>query len=91
MENLNGRVVIVSNAHTDEGAELARVMCAAGAAAVLTGEGFYDLGALARDLHDETGAPIAVFAGDLSRDDERRELTAMVSELFANSSRAADA
>ena len=84
MEDLRGRVVIVSNAHTDEGAALARVVCSAGAAAILTGKGFYDLGALAAELHGETGAPIAVFAGDLSRDDERHELAAMVSELFPN-------
>jgi NAD(P)-dependent dehydrogenase (short-subunit alcohol dehydrogenase family) len=82
MEDLNGRVVIVSNADTDEGAAFARVVCAAGAAAVLTGARFVDLGALAKQLHGETGAPIAVFAGDLSRADERGEFAAMVSELF---------
>ena len=85
MEDLRGRVVIVSNADTEHGAALARVVCAAGAAAVLTGEGFYD--ARRRwppSSHGETGAPIAIFAGDLSRDDERHELTAMVSELFPN-------
>ena len=84
MENLHGRVVIVSNADTDEGAAFARVVCGAGAAAVLTGERFIDLGALAAEIHNETGAPIAVFAGDLSRVDERGEFAAMVSELFPN-------
>jgi short-subunit dehydrogenase len=79
---LNGRVVIVSHADTDHGAELARVMCSAGAAAILTGRKFADLGTLAEELHGETGAPIAIFAGDLSRDDERQVLTELVSELF---------
>ena len=82
MENFNGRVVIVSHADTDRGAELARAMCAAGAAAVLTGDLFGDLGDLAAELHDETGAPIAIFAGDLSRDDDRQVLAEIVSELF---------
>jgi NAD(P)-dependent dehydrogenase (short-subunit alcohol dehydrogenase family) len=82
MEDLAGRVVIVSHADTDHGAALARAVCAAGAGAVLTGKLFADLGTLAAQLHGETGAPIAVFAGDLSRDDERHELAAIVSELF---------
>jgi short-subunit dehydrogenase len=82
MENLNGRVVIVSHADTAHGAELARVICSAGAAAVLTGRAFSELGALAAALHGETGAQIAIFAGDLSRDDERQVLAEMVSELF---------
>jgi NAD(P)-dependent dehydrogenase (short-subunit alcohol dehydrogenase family) len=82
MENLTGRVVIVSHADTDQGAALARVVCTAGAGAVLTGKRFADLGTLAAKLHGETGAPIAIFAGDLSRDEERHELAAIVSELF---------
>jgi short-subunit dehydrogenase len=82
MENLNGRVVIVSHADTDHGAELARVVCKSGAAAVLTGRVFTDLGRVAAEIHGETGAPIAIFAGDLSRADERQVLTEMVSELF---------
>ena len=82
MENLNGRVVIVSHADTDHGAALAEAMCSAGAAAILTGQKFHDLGALAKRLYGETGAPIAVFAGDLSRDDVRQALALRVSELF---------
>jgi NAD(P)-dependent dehydrogenase (short-subunit alcohol dehydrogenase family) len=82
MENLSGRVVIVAHADTARGAELARVVCSAGAGAVLTGARFSALGDLAAKLHGETGAPIAIFAGDLSRDDERHELAAIVSELF---------
>ena len=80
--DLTGRVVIVSNADSDDGAALARALCSAGAAAVLTGDKFHDLGALAAELHDQTGAPVAVFAGDLSRADERRELASIVAELF---------
>jgi NAD(P)-dependent dehydrogenase (short-subunit alcohol dehydrogenase family) len=82
VENLIGRVVIVSHADTEQGAALARVVCSAGAGAVLTGTRFADLGTLAAQLHGETGAPIAIFAGDLSRDEERHELAAIVSELF---------
>jgi NADP-dependent 3-hydroxy acid dehydrogenase YdfG len=82
MESLEGRVVIVPRADTADGAALARVMCQAGAAAVLTGKAFSRLGSLAAELHDETGAPIAIFAGDVFRDDERQVLTEMVSELF---------
>jgi NAD(P)-dependent dehydrogenase (short-subunit alcohol dehydrogenase family) len=84
MESLHGRVVIVSHADTDHGAALARVVCESGAAAVLTGSMFSDLGNLAKELHGETGAPIAIFAGDLSRDDERRSFAELVSELFPN-------
>jgi hypothetical protein len=54
----------------------------AGAAAVLTGSKFDNLGALADEPHDDAGAPIAIFAGDLFRDDERQVLTKLVSELF---------
>lgn len=82
MDNLTGRVVIVSNADTDHGAAFARAMCGAGAAAVLTGSRFNKLGTLAQELHAETGAPVAIFAGDLSRADERQEFAALVSELF---------
>ena len=82
MEDLSGRVVIVPRADTEAGAALARVMCEAGAAAVLTGKRFDDLGVLAKELHGDTGAPIAIFAGDLFRDDERQVLTELVSELF---------
>jgi short-subunit dehydrogenase len=82
MEDLSGRVVIVPRADTEAGAALARVMCQAGAAAVLTGNKFDNLGQLAKELHGDTGAAIAIFAGDLSRDDERQVLTELVSELF---------
>jgi hypothetical protein len=34
------------------------------------------------EFHGETGAPIAIFAGDLSCDDERQVLTEMVAELL---------
>ena len=82
MHDLNGRVVIVAHADTDRGAAVARAMCSAGAAAILTGDIFSDLGALAAELHNDTGAPVAVFAGNLLRDDERQELAALVSQLF---------
>ncbi len=84
MQDFTGRVVIVPGADTEHGAALARVLCGAGAAAVLTGSRFSKLGSLAAQLHDETGAPIAIFAGDLSRDDERAEFAEIVSELFPN-------
>ena len=84
MNDLQGRVVIVAHADTDDGAALARVVCGAGASAVLTGGEFHTLGALAAELHEGTGAAIAVFAGDLSQDVERRELASMVGELFPN-------
>lgn len=80
--DLTGRVVIIPRADTSDGAALARVMCGAGAAAVLTGSKFSELGNVAAEIHGETGAPIAIFAGDLSRDDERAVLAEMVSELF---------
>jgi len=80
--DLQGRVVIVSHADTDHGAELARAICSAGAAAILSGKKFNNLGALAAQLHGDTGAPIAVFAGDLTRDDERQVLAEMLTELF---------
>jgi len=84
MQDLAGRVVIVAHADTDHGAALARVVCRAGASAVLTGAEFNALGALAAELHEGTGAAVAVFAGDLSQADERRELASMVGELFPN-------
>jgi NAD(P)-dependent dehydrogenase (short-subunit alcohol dehydrogenase family) len=86
MDDLSGRVVIVPHADTDAGAELARVMCEAGASAVLVGAGFTQLGAVAAKIHGDTGAPIVIFAGDIRRDEERAVLAEMVSELFPRSS-----
>jgi NAD(P)-dependent dehydrogenase (short-subunit alcohol dehydrogenase family) len=82
VHDLNGRVVIVAHADTADGAAVARALCRAGAAAVLTGHAFAELGSLAAELHDDTGAPVAVFAGDLLQDEHRSSLAAMVSELF---------
>lgn len=81
-DDLTGRVVIIPRADTVAGAEVARVVCAAGAAAILTGSQFSALGNVAAEIHGETGAPIAIFAGDLTREDERTVLAQMVSELF---------
>ena len=82
MDDLAGRVVIVPQADTAAGAAVARVMCEAGAAAVLLGNGFAQLGAVAAEIHGDTGAPIMIFAGDIGRDEERAVLAEMVSELF---------
>jgi NAD(P)-dependent dehydrogenase (short-subunit alcohol dehydrogenase family) len=82
VDDLSGRVVIVPQADTEAGAAVARVMCEAGASAVLVGNGFTQLGAVAAKIHGETGAPIVIFAGDLARDEERAVLAEMVSELF---------
>ena len=84
MSDLAGRVVIVPHADTPEGAAVARVMCEAGASAVLVGDVFTRLGTVAAEIHGETGAPIVIFAGDIARDDERAVLAEMVSELFPN-------
>ena len=83
MDDLSGRVVIVAHADTQHGADVARAVCGAGASAVLTGAAFHDLGALAAELHGDTGAPIAIFAGDLSRAEGRQVLAEMVAELFS--------
>jgi NAD(P)-dependent dehydrogenase (short-subunit alcohol dehydrogenase family) len=82
VDDLTGRVVIVPQAHTDAGAAVARVLCEAGATAVLVGDGFTRLGAVAAEIHGDTGAPIMIFAGDLARDESRTVLAEMVSELF---------
>jgi NAD(P)-dependent dehydrogenase (short-subunit alcohol dehydrogenase family) len=82
VDDLAGRVVIVPQAHTNEGAAVARVLCAAGATAVLAGDGFTRLGAVAAEIHGDTGAPIMIFAGDLALDESRAVLAEMVSELF---------
>jgi NAD(P)-dependent dehydrogenase (short-subunit alcohol dehydrogenase family) len=82
MDDLRGRVVIISHADTDDGAALARAICSAGAAAILTGKVFTNLGTLAEELHGDTGAPVAIFAGDLLHDDGRRVLAEIVSDLF---------
>ena len=83
MDDLTGRVVIVPQADTEAGAALARVMCEAGATAVLVGDEFTRLGAVAAEIHGDTGSPIVIFAGNIARDDERAVLTEMVSELFS--------
>ena len=82
VDELTGRVVIVPDADTEAGAAVARIMCEAGASAVLLGTGFARLGTVAAEIHDQTGAPIVIFAGDIARDEERVALAEMVSELF---------
>ena len=82
MDDLAGRVVIIPQAHTEAGAAVARVLCEAGATAVLVGDGFTRLGAVAAEIHGDTGAPIMIFAGDLAHDESRTVLAEMVSELF---------
>ncbi len=82
MDDLTGRVVIVPQADTAAGAAVARVMCEAGAAAVLCGDGFARLGTVAAEIHGDTGAPIVIFAGDIACDEARTVLAEMVSELF---------
>jgi NAD(P)-dependent dehydrogenase (short-subunit alcohol dehydrogenase family) len=84
VDDLSGRVVIVPQADTEAGAALARVMCEAGASAVLVGSAFTRLGAVAAKIHDDTGAPIMIFAGDVGCDEGRLVLAEMVSELFPN-------
>jgi len=84
VDDLTGRVVIVPQADTAAGAAVARVMCEAGASAVLVGDAFSRLGAVAASIHDDTGAPIMIFAGDIGCDEGRLVLTEMVSELFPN-------
>jgi hypothetical protein len=84
VDDLTGRVVIVPQADNAQGAALARVMCEAGASAVLIGDEFTRLGAVAAEIHGETGSPIVIFAGNITRDEERAVLTEMVSELFPN-------
>jgi NAD(P)-dependent dehydrogenase (short-subunit alcohol dehydrogenase family) len=84
VDDLSGRVVIVPQADTPAGAAVARVVCEAGASAVLVGAVFTRLGTVAAEIHGDTGAPIVIFAGDIARDDERAVLAEMVSELFPN-------
>jgi NAD(P)-dependent dehydrogenase (short-subunit alcohol dehydrogenase family) len=81
--------VIVPQAHTEAGAAVARTMCEAGATAVLVGDGFARLGAVAAEIHGETGAPIMIFAGDINSDESRQVLAEMVSELFPDEAEAA--
>jgi NAD(P)-dependent dehydrogenase (short-subunit alcohol dehydrogenase family) len=84
VDDFSGRVVIVPHADTDAGAAVARVMCEAGASAVLLGSGFTRLGTVAAQIHGDTGAPIMIFAGDIAQDEARTVLAEMVSELFPN-------
>ncbi len=60
------------------------MLCEAGASAVLVGKAFTRLGAVAAELHGDTGAPIVIFAGDIGCDEGRVVLAEMVSELFPN-------
>jgi hypothetical protein len=82
VDELSGRVVIVPQADTAAGAAVARVMCEAGASAVLVGNAFTRLGTVAAEIHGDTGAPIVIFAGDIACAEGRVVLAEMVSELF---------
>jgi NADP-dependent 3-hydroxy acid dehydrogenase YdfG len=82
VDDLAGRVVIVPQADTAAGAAVARVMCEAGASAVLVGDVFTRLGAVAAEIHGDTGAPIVIFAGDIAGAEARSVLAEMVAELF---------
>ena len=78
--------MIVPQADTEAGAAVARVMCEAGASAVLVGDGFSRLGAVAAEIHGDTGAPIMIFAGDIAA-----TTSARCSRRWSRSSSPADA
>jgi hypothetical protein len=78
---LTGRVVVVAQADTASGAELARSMTDDGAAVVLVGDDAGALGRVAAALLAD-GARCAIFVGDPRDSLERRALAELVSELF---------
>jgi inactivated superfamily I helicase len=79
--DLAGQVVLVANADTPSGAELARSITAAGGAVVLVGGDPGALGRLAASLLAD-GARCAIFVGDPRDDAERSALAELVAELF---------
>jgi NADP-dependent 3-hydroxy acid dehydrogenase YdfG len=73
------RVVLVPDADTAAGAELARASAAAGDVVVLCGTDQTRLGAVAAELDVRT----ALFVGDLRDEADRAALHEMIEELFA--------
>ncbi len=71
-------VVVVERADTAAGAAQARQVDAPGRAIVLCGTDGAALGALAAQLAGRT----AIFVGDVTRDDGRRALDELVTEVF---------
>jgi NAD(P)-dependent dehydrogenase (short-subunit alcohol dehydrogenase family) len=78
---LDTRVVVVTDADGDRGADLARAMAKLDAAVVVTGSDTEALAALATEL-GSAGTRVAVLVDDVATDAGRAALVEMVNELF---------
>jgi NADP-dependent 3-hydroxy acid dehydrogenase YdfG len=74
-------VVVVPDADSDRGRDLARALAQLGAAVVLAGSDTPTLAALAAELGSD-GARVAVLVDDVATEAGRATLVEMVNELF---------
>ena len=80
-DGLETRVVVVADADTARGADLARAMAALDAAVVVAGSDATALGELGAQLV-AAGARVAVLVDDVATEPGRAALVEMVNELF---------
>jgi NAD(P)-dependent dehydrogenase (short-subunit alcohol dehydrogenase family) len=80
---LDSRVVIVADADTQRGGEIARAMSALHAAVLIAGSDVDALGELAAELA-ALGTRVAVLVDDVATDSGRAVLVEMVNELFSS-------
>jgi NAD(P)-dependent dehydrogenase (short-subunit alcohol dehydrogenase family) len=78
---LDTRVVVVTDADGDRGADLARALAKLDAAVVVAGSDTAALAALATEL-GSTGSRVAVLVDDVATEAGRAALVEMVNELF---------
>ena len=82
MADTAARIIVVPEADSDEGREVARAAAELADAVMLCGADQARLGALAADLRDAHGARVAVFCGDVRIEADRAAMREMVEELF---------
>jgi short-subunit dehydrogenase len=76
------RVIVVPEADSDAGRELARAAAELADAVMLCGVDQARLGALGADLQDTHGSRVAIFCGDVRIEADRAAMREMLEELF---------
>jgi short-subunit dehydrogenase len=76
------RVIVIPDADSDEGTEIARAAAMLVEAIVLCGRDQTRLGVLAAELQDAGGTRVAVFVGDVRSEADRSAFREMIDELF---------
>ena len=83
MADTAARVIVVPEADSDDGREVARAAAELADAVMLCGLDQARLGALAAELQDAHGSRVAIFCGDVRIEADQAAMREMLEELFA--------